>query len=104
MYFSEHKGRNAKTIVAWYARGHVYIYGFNFELTFAGLKSLKPPVVSVSVVSASTIVIPSAFRSATTDSARFSKSAALWAHHLIDRGNGQCARAGWCADWRANYF
>ena len=80
------------------------MHGFSFGLTFAGLKSLKPPVVSVSVASASTILIPSTARSATTDSAGFSKSAALWAYHFIDRGDGQCARAGWCADWRADYF
>ena len=38
-------------------------------LTFAGLDTIRPPVISVSVAGTSTIVIPSTARSATTDSA-----------------------------------
>ena len=46
-------------------------------LTFAGLESLKPPVISVSVASASALLIPSTARSATADFVRFSECAAL---------------------------
>ena len=38
-------------------------------LTFAGVDALKPLVISVSIASTSTILIPSTARSATTDSA-----------------------------------
>ena len=52
----------------------MYLHAVNIELTFAGLHALRPPVISVSVP---TILIPSTARSATTDSARLFKLAAL---------------------------
>ena len=41
----------------------------SLELTFACLHSVKPPVTQVSVGNTSTLLVPSAARSATTDSA-----------------------------------
>ena len=55
-------------------------------LTFAGLRALGPPVVSVSVTSA--VLVPSSARSATTDSAGFLERSTLWARHLTARGDG----------------
>ena len=49
-------------------------------LTFAGLRALKPAVISVSVAGTSAVLIPSTARSATTDSAGSRERAALWAH------------------------
>ena len=65
---------------------HLHVIGL--ALTFAGFNALKPPVVSVSVASTSAILIPSTTRSATTDSAGFLERAALWARHLVGRGDG----------------
>ena len=56
-------------------------------LTFAGLQSLQPHVVSVSVASASAVLIPSTARGATTDFAGFRERAALWTHYLIAGGD-----------------
>ena len=53
---------------------NMYLHVVNIELTFAGLHTLRPPVISVSVP---TILIPSTARSTTTDSARLFKLAAL---------------------------
>ena len=53
----------------------------NIRLTFADRHALKPTVISVSVVDTSTVVIPSAARSATTGSAGFLELGALWACH-----------------------
>ena len=49
----------------------IYLPGVSLGLTFAGLGALRPPVISVSAAAAgtSTILIPSAARSATTGSA-----------------------------------
>ena len=66
----------------------IYLHGINLGLTFAGLDTLKPPVISVSVVGTSTILIPITARSATTGFAGFPEHAALWARHLIARGDG----------------
>ena len=49
----------------------------NLRLTFAGLHALKPAVTHVSVAGTSTILIPSAARSATTDSPGFLERAAV---------------------------
>ena len=76
----------------------------DLELTFADLDALRPPMTSVSVAGTSTIIKPSTARSATTDSAGFPERAALWAHHLIGRGDDKCARADLCGDWGADYF
>ncbi len=46
-------------------------------LTFAGLDTLKPTVISVSVARTSAILEPSTAGSATTDSAGLGKHAAL---------------------------
>ena len=89
-----------KTITAWYARGPKYPHG----LTFTSLESLKPPVISIAVASASAVFILSTTRSATTDSAGFLELATLWAHHLIAGGDGSCDRADWFGDLRTDYF
>ena len=70
-----------KTVIA-----RLYLQWGRLGLTFTGLRALGPPVVSVSVVSA--VLIPSAARSAATGSAGFLERAALWARHLIVRGDG----------------
>ena len=77
---------------------------FWLGLTFAGPNAVEPPVISVSVVSTPAVLMPSTTRSATTDSAGFPERAALWAHHLIGRGDDKCARADLCGDWGADYF
>ena len=63
-------GQNTKTktVTAWSTR-RFYLHGVSSGLTFAGLDALKPPVISVSVASTSTILVPSTARSATTGSA-----------------------------------
>ena len=66
----------------------IYLHGFSLGLTFAGLHTFKPPVISVSVAGASAVLIPSTARSATTDPAGFPECAALWAHHVIGRDYG----------------
>ena len=67
----------------------MYLNTVNIELTFAGIRAFKPPVINVSPASTSAVIIPSTTRSATTDSPRFLKLAALWTLHLIinPRGN-----------------
>ena len=65
-----------------------YLHGVILGLTFAGLEPLKPPVISVPVVSATTVLIPSTIRSATTDSAGFLERATRWAHLLVGGGDG----------------
>ena len=60
---------NMKTLIA-----RVYLQWGNLGLTFAGLRALGPPVVSVSVTS--TVFIPITARRATTDPARFLERAA----------------------------
>ena len=59
-------------------------------LTLAGLHALKPPMLHVSILSASAVLVPSTAGSATTDSAGFLERAACWARHLISnrRGDG----------------
>ena len=57
-------------------------------LTSAGLNAVEPPVISVSFASTSAVLKPSTTRSATTASAGFFERAALWARHLIARGDG----------------
>ena len=57
------------------------VHGGSIGLTFAGLHALKPCVINVSVASTSAVLMPSTARSATTDSAGFSKSVALWTRH-----------------------
>ena len=59
-----------KTVIA-----RVSLQRGSLGLTFAGLRALGPPVVSVSVTSA--VLIPSSTRGATTDSAGFLERAAL---------------------------
>ena len=104
-HLSNDKEKNAKTIItAWYARRCIYLHGVSLGLTFAGLATLRPSVISVSVVGTSTIFKPSTARSATAHSAGFLERAALWAHHLIGRGDELWGRADWCGDWRTNYF
>ena len=56
---------------------NMHLYAVNIELTCAGLHTLRPPVISVSVVGTSTILEPITARSATTDSAGLFKLAAL---------------------------
>ena len=51
--------------------------------TFAGLDSLKPHVVDVSVFGTSAVLIPSTTRSATADSAGLLKLAAFCALHRM---------------------
>ena len=77
-----------------------YLHGFSLALTFACLDAFKPPVTSVSVARTA-VFIPSTARSATTDSAGFLERATLCAHHLVGGGDGWCARADWCGEWRA---
>ena len=64
----------------------IYLHDFSLVLTCAGLKSLKPHVLSVSAAGTPAVLIPSTARSATTDPAGFSELAALWAHHLTGDG------------------
>jgi len=47
---------------------------------FARLHALKPAVIYVPISSTSTVLVPSAARSAAADSAGFSKRAALWTY------------------------
>ena len=56
----------------------MHLHAIALELTFAGLRTLKPAVISVSVDVTSAVLIPSTARSATTDPARFRERAALW--------------------------
>ena len=63
------------------------------ERTFAGLGALRPPVINVSVANTSTVLEPSAARSATTDSAGFLKRATLCTCHRIGHHGGD----SWCA-------
>ena len=74
------------------------------RLTFAGLHAIRPLVINVSVAGAAAVLKPSSARSAATDSTRFLERAALWAHHLIGRGDALWGRADWCGDWHTNYF
>ena len=53
------------------------------ELTFAGLHAFRPRVINISVANSSTVLEPTAARSATTDSAGFMERAALWACYLL---------------------
>ena len=53
------------------------LHDIAIELTFTGLRALKPTVISVFVADTSAVLIPSTARSATTDSAGFRKRAAL---------------------------
>ena len=62
---------SASDLSAWMA--------LSLVLTFAGLETLRPPVVNVSVVSTSAVLKPSTTRSATACSAGFSEHATLWA-------------------------
>ena len=61
-------------------------------------------MIRVSVAGTSAFFIPSTVRSTTTDSTGFLERAALWAHYLVDGGDGSCDRADWRGDWRAGYF
>ena len=63
------------------------------ELTFTGLRALKPAVSNVVVASTSAVVMPSTARSATTDSAGFLKRAALRTHPRISDRWGDGRRA-----------
>ena len=56
----------------------MYLHALNIELTFAGLRALKPPVINVSIAGSSALLKPSTARSATTGSAGFLERAALW--------------------------
>ena len=53
----------------------------SLELTFTGRHALNPLVSNVSVAGTSTLLKPSAIRSATTDSARFLERATFGARH-----------------------
>ena len=75
----------------------------NPKLTFASLDALKPPVISISVAGTSTILIPSAATSATTDSTGFSERAALRARYRISHRCGHGWRDDWCGDRSAGY-
>ena len=75
----------------------------NLKLTFASLDALKPPVISVFVAGASTILIPSTATSATTDSTGFSERAALRARYRISDRCGHGWRDEWRGDWSAGY-
>ena len=70
------------------------IYAISIELTLAGLQTLNPPVIYVSVAGTSTLLKPSTTRSATTDSAGFLKCAALWARHRAINRWGDERHAG----------
>ena len=85
-HLSKHKDKNAKSINAWSVRESVY--DVSFGLTFAGLDTLIPPVIRVSVADTSTVFVPSTARSATTDSAGFFERATSRALHYVGRGNG----------------
>ena len=78
------KHGTTKPVTAWAARGSMYMLG----LTFASLGAIKPPVINFSAAGTSTVLKPSAARSATTESAGFRKRAALSARHFIGRGDG----------------
>ena len=81
----------------------IYLVGISLGLTFTGLDALKPPVISVSVADTSTILIPSAARSTTTDSSGFLECAALWTPHRIDTRRGDGWRANRSGDRRVDY-
>ena len=61
--------------------------GISLGLTFAQLRALKPGVINVFLANTSTVLKPSAARSATTNSAGFLERAAFRARHLIARGD-----------------
>ena len=73
------------------------------KLTLAGRHAIKPLVINIFVAGTSTILKPSATRSAATDSARSLERAALGTRHrLSDRwGNGW--RGDCNGDRRPNY-
>ena len=64
---------------------HGLLHFMSLGLTFAGLRALRPPVIYVFVYSPSAVLVPSATRSATTDSAGFQKHTALWTHHPANK-------------------
>ena len=64
------------------SHGVLLLHGISLGLTFACIHALKPRVIYVFVCSTSAVLVPSAARSATTDSARFRKRAALWTYLL----------------------
>ena len=69
--YSKHKTKNGnmKNINVWSACERISLPDVSLALTFAGLGALEPSVISVSAADASTILIPSTARSATTGSA-----------------------------------
>ena len=75
----------------------MHLHAVNIKLTFAGLYALKPHVINVSVADTSAALVPSTARSATTDSVRLLKLAALWALHLMSN-DGWRALTDWCGD------
>ena len=79
------------------------LHVIGLELTFARLHAFRPAVIDIFVAISSAVLEPSTARSATTDSAGFLKRTALWARHLIARGDGERFRVDWCGDWCADY-
>ena len=72
----------------------------NPGLTFAALHALKPGVFKFSIALASTILIPSTARSATTDSSGFLERAAVRTHH---NSRGDAWGGDRHGDWNAGY-
>ena len=59
------------------------MYVISLERTFASRRAVGPTVTNFPVTDTSTILKPSAARSATTDSAGFLERAASWTCHRI---------------------
>ena len=85
-----HKKKKNAIIVTQLSSHGVFIHVISLGLTFAGLRALKPAVISVSIAGTFTVLVPRTARSATTYFAGSSELAAIWArHHTSDRwGDG----------------
>ena len=57
------------------------LHVISLELTFAGLRAFRPPVINIFAAKSSAIIDPSTARSATTDSTGFLEGAAVWTYH-----------------------
>ena len=61
--------------------------GIGLQLTFARIHAFGPPVINIFVAKSAAVLEPSTARSATTGSAGFQESAALWASYRVSGGH-----------------
>ena len=89
---------------AWITIGSGCTYiNASLALTFTGLYTLRPCVISVSVGRPSAVLGPRTTGSATTDLAGFLEGAALETCHHTDSGRGDGWRAGCSGDGCPDY-